>query len=279
MSRELLRVIGAGTFTIIGLSIAAYFIFGGAPQPEADQFWDVSAEGNTAVIDHSDWQYLLEEYVISDDPSGVNLVDYQNLLEDDKAVLDRYIDQLSSIDPRTYNRAEQHAYWINLYNALTVQLIIENYPAESITKLGASPLSFGPWDDNIITLAETELSLNDIEHGILRPLWNDYRVHFAVNCASIGCPNLQAMAFTADNSEALLDQAAGEYLAHPRGARFEDGTLILSSIFDWYGIDFGDDQGQVLETLSQHAPSAIANELAEYADDITYEYNWQLNDF
>lgn len=279
MSRELLRVIGAGTFTIIGLSIAAYFIFGGAPQPEADQFWDVSAEGNTAVIDHSDWQYLLEEYVISDDPSGVNLVDYQNLLEDDKAVLDRYIDQLSSIDPRTYNRAEQHAYWINLYNALTVQLIIENYPAESITKLGASPLSFGPWDDNIITLAETELSLNDIEHGILRPLWNDYRIHFAVNCASIGCPNLQAMAFTADNSEALLDQAAGEYLAHPRGARFEDGTLILSSIFDWYGIDFGDDQGQVLETLSQHAPSAIANELAEYADDITYEYNWQLNDF
>lgn len=279
MSRGLLRVIGAGTFTIIGLSIAAYFIFGGAPQPEADQFWDVSAEGNTAVIDHSDWQYLLEEYVISDDPSGVNLVDYQNLLEDDKAVLDRYIDQLSSIDPRTYNRAEQHAYWINLYNALTVQLIIENYPAESITKLGASPLSFGPWDDNIITLAETELSLNDIEHGILRPLWNDYRVHFAVNCASIGCPNLQAMAFTADNSEALLDQAAGEYLAHPRGARFEDGTLILSSIFDWYGIDFGDDQGQVLETLSQHAPSAIANELAEYADDITYEYNWQLNDF
>ena len=279
MSRELLRVIGAGTFTIIGLGIAAYFIFGGAPQPEADQFWDVSAEGNTAVIDHSDWQYLLEEYVISDDPSGVNLVDYQNLLEDDKAVLDHYIDQLSSIDPRTYNRAEQHAYWINLYNALTVQLIIENYPAESITKLGASPLSFGPWDDNIITLAETELSLNDIEHGILRPLWNDYRVHFAVNCASIGCPNLQAMAFTADNSEALLDQAAGEYLAHPRGARFEDGTLILSSIFDWYGIDFGDDQGQVLETLSQHAPSAIANELAEYADDITYEYNWQLNDF
>ena len=279
MSRELLRVIGAGTFTIIGLSVAAYFIFGGAPQPEADQFWDVSAEGNTAVIDHSDWQYLLEEYVISDDPSGVNLVDYQNLLEDDKAVLDRYIDQLSSIDPRTYNRTEQHAYWINLYNALTVQLIIENYPAESITKLGASPLSFGPWDDNIITLAETELSLNDIEHGILRPLWNDYRVHFAVNCASIGCPNLQAMAFTADNSEALLDQAAGEYLAHPRGARFEDGTLILSSIFDWYGIDFGDDQGQVLETLSQHAPSAIANELAEYADDITYEYNWQLNDF
>ena len=279
MSRGLLRVIGAGTFTIIGLSIAAYFIFGGAPQPEADQFWDVSAEGNTAVIDHSDWQYLLEEYVISDDPSGVNLVDYQNLLEDDKAVLDRYIDQLSSIDPRTYNRAEQHAYWINLYNALTVQLIIENYPAESITKLGASPLSFGPWDDNIITLAETELSLNDIEHGILRPLWNDYRIHFAVNCASIGCPNLQAMAFTADNSEALLDQAAGEYLAHPRGARFEDGTLILSSIFDWYGIDFGDDQGQVLETLSQHAPSAIANELAEYADDITYEYNWQLNDF
>ena len=279
MSRQLLRVIGAGAFTIIGLAIAAYFICGGAPEPEADQFWDVSAEGNTAVIDHSDWQYLLEEYVISDDPSGVNLVDYQNLLEDDKAVLDRYIDQLSSIDPRTYNRAEQHAYWINLYNALTVQLIIENYPAESITKLGASPLSFGPWDDNIITLAETGLSLNDIEHGILRPLWNDYRVHFAVNCASIGCPNLQAMAFTADNSEALLDQAAGAYLAHPRGARFEDGTLILSSIFDWYGIDFGDDQGQVLETLSQHAPSAIANELAEYADDITYEYNWQLNDF
>lgn len=273
------RIIGLGLFVVVGLGAAAYILLSGAPVSEADSFWDTSVEGNSASIDHSDWQYILEEYVITDDQSGVNLADYQSLLEEDKTMLDQYINQLSNIDPRSYNRAEQQAYWINLYNALTVQLVVANYPTESITKIGKSSLSFGPWDDQVITLADKQLSLNDIEHRILRPLWNDYRIHFAVNCASIGCPNLQGIAFTAENTDKLLTQGAEEYLAHSRGARFDGDNLILSSIFDWYGVDFGDNQQQILNTLSQHAPDSIASKIGAHTGNIQFEYDWQLNEF
>lgn len=279
MSRKLIGIFGLCVFILAGLGGAAYFFLSGAPESEADSFWNQSAENNIDSIDHSDWQYLLEEYLIADDPSGVNLVDYQGLIEDDKDLLDAYISQLSGVDPRNYNRAEQQAYWINLYNALTVQIIIENYPTESITKLGKSSLSFGPWDDQVVTLAGRPLSLNDIEHRILRPLWNDYRIHFAVNCASIGCPNLQTSAFTAENSEALLTLGAEDYLAHSRGVRFDGSKLVLSSIFDWYGVDFGDNQQEVLITLSRYAPEDIAGKLSSYDGSISFEYNWQLNEF
>lgn len=265
--------------SIVGLLITGYILLSGAPKAEADSFWDTSDESNKATINHDEWQYILDEYLISDDPSGINLVDYEGIQENDQESLAAYIEHLTGIDPRNYNRAEQQAFWINLYNALTVQLIVEHYPVESITKLGESALSFGPWDDNITKIADKALSLNNIEHSILRPLWKDYRIHFAVNCASIGCPNIQSRAFTASNTDDLLDIGAEEYLAHPRGLSFNGETLVLSSIFDWYGEDFGTNTSEILSTLSIYANDSLAEDIKNYSGNINYEYDWNLNQF
>ena len=183
---------------------------------------------------------------------------------------------MQAIDPRQYSKAEQMAYWINLYNALTVNLILEEYPVGSISEISASD-SFGPWNDFIAEVSEQSLTLNDIEHRILRPIWKDDRIHFAVNCASIGCPNLQPHAFTAENTEALLSKGAQEFVSHSRGVRFKDKSLVLSSIFDWYGNDFGDTKKQQLEKLAEYAPSDTAEKLRNYQGAINYQYDWNLN--
>ncbi len=240
------------------------------------QFWDVYAAQSTQTIDHGKWQLILEDYLIADHESGVNRVDYEALI-DDKALLEEYISAMAKIDPREYKKDEQMAYWINLYNALTVLLIVNEYPTQSITKLGETTIAFGPWDDFAITIAGKDLSLNDIEHRILRPIWQDDRIHFAVNCASIGCPNLQPEVFTSENLNTLLDIGAEEYLAHPRALRFEEDTLVLSSLFEWYASDFGSDLPATLAKLSEYAPDELREDLKGHQGEIKYEYDWGLN--
>lgn len=276
MTQKKLWLSGFG-LSIIGLLLFGYMSFSGAPKATGDEYWNSSVESSKNQFDHSLWQEILEEYVITGEASNINTVDYEGIQENDQDSLASYINYLTAIDPRNYNRAEQQAYWINLYNALTVQLISQNYPLESITTLGQTTLAFGPWDDQLTTVAGKGLSLNDIEHRILRPFWNDHRIHFAVNCASIGCPNLQAQAFTAENTEALLEQGAYEYLNHPRGLSFDNDSLTLSSIFEWYAEDFGQNPSQVLSTLSGYVNDEIAEKLNTYNGDIKYEYSWQLN--
>ena len=248
-----------------------------APKSDAWAIWDASDESNTASIDHSDWQHVLETYVVGDG-NGLNLFNYGGVSAEDKKRLDTYLDTMQNLDPRAYSSDEQEAYWINMYNALTVKLIVDNYPVKSITKLGGL-LSFGPWDKEVAEVAGEKLTLNDIEHRILRPIWQDSRVHFAVNCASIGCPNLQGTAFTADNKEALLEKGAVDYLSHPRALKFDnDGKLHLSSIFDWYGIDFGDSSSEIFQSLSKWAPEGYSQKLASYTGRVKYDYDWGLND-
>lgn len=242
----------------------------------ADSFWDASNEDNSASIDHSAWTKVLQASVSQDD--GINWVDYELIESDHKPLLDEYIQLLISIDPREYSKVEQFAYWVNLYNALTVQLVVENLPVDSIKDIKPGLLSFtGPWTHDLITIEGQELSLDDIEHGILRKLWDEPRVHFAVNCASIGCPNLQAKAFTSDNTQDLLSLGAKEYVEHPRGVRFdEDGTLWLSSIFNWFKEDFGDSKQERLELIASYMSGDQA-ELAKHQGRIEYHYDWDLN--
>lgn len=241
-------------------------------------FWQISDEPNLASIDHSAWHEILQRYVDITHESQIYLFDYDNVDQEDTKLLNDYLNQLSAIDPRAYRRAEQKAYWINLYNALTVKLVLDNYPTESITKLGKKLTSFGPWDDKLIIIADKNLSLNDIEHKILRPIWQDARIHFAINCASYSCPNLQNKAFTGANMESLLKDAASQYLNHPRGIHFDNDTLVLSSIFDWYAEDFGADRTKIMAYLSQYLPEEVASKLNQYKGPIGYEYDWRLND-
>ena len=132
-----------------------------------------------------------------------------------------------------YSRREQKAFWINLYNALTVRLVAESYSVGSIRDIAS------PFDTKVVEVEGQPLSLNDIEHRILRPIWSDARIHYAVNCAAIGCPNLLPVAFTGPNTGQLLELAAHGYINHRRGARIEDGGLIVSKIYGWFTEDFG----------------------------------------
>lgn len=244
----------------------------------AIEHWQHSNDASTAVIDHSAWQNVLHQYLyVADDP-GVNLFDYQLLIEHGREELSEYLATMSRLTLTDYNRNEQFAYWVNLYNALTVDLIADHYPTDSITQISGRPTSFGPWDNPAIEIQGETLSLNDIEHRILRPLWKDYRIHFALNCASIGCPNLQANVFTAKNSEKLLDQAAQQFLNHPRGIEITDNGLVMSSIFDWYQEDFGRNEAALLDTLSPYLSEAQQQQAKSNLDNIDYQYNWDLND-
>jgi len=122
------------------------------------------------------------------------------------------------------------------------------------------------------------LSLNDIEHRILRPIWQDPRIHYAVNCASFSCPNLRGTAFTAGNLEAILDQAARSYVNSRRGVALAGGRLTLSSIYDWYASDFGRNEAEILAHLRQYAKPELASQLAAFKGRINYAYDWSLNE-
>lgn len=244
-------------------------------------YWDQSNDNNTATIDHTLWQDNLKTYLSSNHPSGIHLYDYQAVTTSDKQSLASYLNQMSKLDPRDYAKQEQKAYWINLYNALTVQLILDHYPTTSIRKLGDSFFSFGPWDDPAITVAGQTLTLNDIEHRILRPIWKDPRIHYAVNCASLSCPNLAATAFTSDNIEALLEEGAKAYINHSRGVSWEDEELVLSKIYHWYQADFGKEEKDVIQHLIRYASPELATRLKQYDEDhngIDYRYDWSLNE-
>ncbi|MXX11778.1 MAG: DUF547 domain-containing protein [Nitrospira sp. SB0677_bin_15] len=247
--------------------------------------WNASDENNVARIDHTAWQEILNDYLRKHD-SGVNRFDYAVLKANarDTAKLSSYLTYLQSFDPRIYSQAEQKAYWINFYNALTVKVVTDAYPVKSIKDISESLLGKlgrifgGPWDDVHAKVAGLDLTLNNIEHGILRPIWKDNRIHYAVNCASYGCPNLSATAFTAENTEELLDAGARAYVNHPRGVDFvDDDFLVISSIYKWYVTDFGGDEKSVINHLVKYADKALATRLRKFTGSVDYEYDWSLN--
>lgn len=239
--------------------------------------WDYSNQVSNQVIDHTLWQSLLNTYLDQSDPSAVNLFNYAAVNKKDRQQLDRYLSNLEKVDPSQLSRAEQKAYWINFYNALTIKVVLEEYPVDSIKKVG-SFFNLGPWDNALVKVNQRELSLNDIEHGILRPIFQDPRIHYAVNCASYSCPNLLDTAFTAANTESLLETAAKDYINHPRGVSLQGQTLRLSSIFDWYAEDFGNDEQDLLAHLRRYATPELSTQLKDFEGDIDYHYDWSLND-
>jgi hypothetical protein len=184
---------------------------------------------------------------------------------------------MAQINISNYNRDVQRAYWINLYNALTVREVLRFYPVASIRDISSGFFSFGPWDKELIEVEGEQLTLNDIEHRILRPIWRDARIHYALNCASLGCPNLQLQVFSADNTDAMLDKAAREFINHPRGARVIDGKLQVSSIYVWFIADFGGDDAGVIRHLQQYADSALARALKDIRRIDNDAYDWRLN--
>ncbi|HEY7218350.1 MAG TPA: DUF547 domain-containing protein, partial [Candidatus Binatia bacterium] len=190
-----------------------------APKAEIWSRWQKHDPASRQRIDHGVWDRFLKQFVVAPHPSGINRVRYQAVTAADYKNLKSYLQAMRDLAISTYNRVEQKAYWINVYNAVTVDLILSRYPLVSIRDINISPgfLARGPWGAQVFSVEDEKLSLDDIEHRILRPIWKDSRVHYAVNVGSLGCPNLQSAAYTGENTEALLEKGAREFINHPRG--------------------------------------------------------------
>jgi hypothetical protein len=228
---------------------------------------------------------LLQRYVVVS-PDGVNRVAYGRWRANaaDRKALDDYVKSLEGRKPSAMPRDEAFAYWGNLYNAVTVKLILDRNPKVSIRDIKeGSWLDFkaytGPWRQPRVTVEGKALSLDNIEHDIMRPTFKDPRVHYVVNCASYGCPNLMARAWRAATLEADLDAAAKAYVNHPRGVTvLPNGTLRVSSIYKWFVADFGGDDAGVIAHLRRYAAPELAQRLATAITIAEDAYDWALND-
>ncbi len=249
-----------------------------AAAPKSDLWgrWTANNAESGLRIDHRPWAELLRRYLYQAD-DGVHRFAYSKVSNADKDKLNRYIDQLSQTNISDFNRNVQRAFWINLYNALTIQEVLRFFPIDSIRDISTGFFSAGPWNKELVSVEGEELSLNDIEHRILRPIWQDPRIHYAVNCASIGCPNLQLRVFTANTTEAMLDRAAREFINHPRGAAVIGGKLQVSSIYDWFITDFGGDEAGVIAHLKRYATPDLARALETVSEIDADNYDWRIN--
>ena len=275
MRRKSSLALAAGLILVLtaGLAFAA-------PKAEPWSRWEANDPNSTVRVDHAPWGRFLKQYVVTGGPSGANLVKYDGVTDADRKSLDNYISMLTQVKVSSLNRAEQEAYWINLYNSLTLQVVLDRYPVDSILDINISPglFSRGPWEKKLVEIEGEKVSLDDIEHRILRPIWKDNRIHYAVNCASIGCPNLARKPYTASEMDRMLDQGARDYINSPRGVKVEDGNLTLSKIYSWYQVDFGGSEKGVIAHILKYAGEPLIKKLQDYSGDIEYEYNWDLND-
>jgi hypothetical protein len=267
-------------FMAIVVCLAAPAISPAVAAPSADLWarWAAHDPNSAASIDHAPWGRFLDRHVRTA-PDGVNRLIYGEAGDEGRRTLKAYIADLAALPISEYSRREQFPYWVNLYNALTVDVVLDHYPVATIMDIDISPgwFSNGPWGRKLVEIEGEALSLDDIEHRILRPIWKDPRIHFAVNCASIGCPNLMRDAFTADRMEAMLEAATRDYANHPRGAHVADGKLYLSTIFRWYGDDFGNEAG-VVDFIRRYAELSLAAAIGGIDGFSDGGYDWALND-
>lgn len=239
-------------------------------------------EASSPTVDHVAWDRLVRTHV-RPDGDGLNKVDYMGFEPRGRAELERYLADLQRVDVPALDRSEQFAYWVNLYNALIVKVVLDHFPVKSIRdiSLGGALLATvmgGPWKAKIATVNGLALSFDDIEHTILRRIFKDPRLHFAINCGSVGCPNLRTEAFTAAAIESQLEASAREFVNSRRGVAIENGRLVLSAIFKWYKRDFGGDERNVLDHLKRYADEPLRGALETVITVDRYDYDWRLND-
>lgn len=226
-------------------------------------------------IEHRAWEQFLLRYVRIG-PEGIHRVAYGEVTRGDFALLERYIAHLASLPVAEYNRAEQMAYWINLYNALIVRLVIEHYPVADVRDVSAGPGS--PFDLDLVEIDGEELSLNDIRQRILDPAFADARIHYALSCAALGCPDLQPEPYLGHRLDEQLTDAAMDYINDPRCIRIDGEHLTVSSLFFWYKEAFGGSDRAVIRHLMAYAEPSLAMRLQRFDRIFDYAFDWRLND-
>jgi Protein of unknown function, DUF547 len=243
-----------------------------------------------AEFDHGEWDSLLKKHVMVLDGGLATQVDY-GAMASDRQQLRAYLSSLSAVSRAAFDSwsvSAQLAFLINAYNAWTVEVVLDEYPEiESIRDIGF--LFSSAWNQDFAELFGEPISLDEIEHGIIRG-WDRYqepRIHFAVNCAAVGCPALRAEAYGSETLELQLEDSTRKFLADRSRNYFDNGRLYVSSIFDWYEDDFEKGWGgidSVAEFLAGYAveldlDEATANELRSGNIRIRHlRYDWSLND-
>jgi hypothetical protein len=246
-----------------------------APPAERWERWAVHDPSSMRHIDHAEWGDILRRYLrIGAD--GVHRIAYGKVTAADRGQLDDYVARLAAVPISTYNRAEQMAFWINLYNALVVRLVVDHYPIASIRDIGAT--GGGPWSESLVEVEGIPLSLNDVAHRILRPIWKDPRLHYALACGAVGCPNLQPEPFDGRQLDRQLSEAAMAYINDQRCITIEGDRLALSSIYRWYRDDFGPTDRDVINHLMAYAEPSLAMRLQRFEKIGDDGFDWRLND-
>lgn len=222
-------------------------------------------------VSHAVFDSLLRQHVDED-----GLVNYQGFLQD-SVRFQEYLQLLSQNHPNDQNwsREERMAYWINAYNAFTIKLIMDHYPVASIKDIkNGIPFVNTVWDIKFIRIEEAEYDLNNIEHGILRPKYNEPRIHFAVNCASISCPKLQRFAYTGEKLDEQLDRAGRDFLNDPQKNKLSSDKIELSKILNWYWGDFKDQYDSRIALVNEYTDARVNPD----AEVDFLEYHWGLNE-
>jgi hypothetical protein len=237
------------------------------------------AEARTAGVPdlHAAYDSLLGLYV---DETGVRYEEWAR--SDHRFDLKDYILRLEAVEPDTLSRDEALAFWLNLYNAVTLEVVLDHYPIQSIRAFGVGDAAI--WEKELVTVAGRPLTLNEIEHGIVRAEFQDPRIHFALNCAARSCPPLAPTAFTGAKLEEQLEAVTHAVVNDPAfvdisGCRTGRGAIRLNMIFEWYAADFEKDGKSVRDFLARYGPQHHRQALLDESCDLVYDdYDWALND-
>jgi hypothetical protein len=244
-------------------------------EQNAGQPWPANQWVSIDQIQHAAFDGLLRKYV---DQNG--MVNYKAWHQNaqDRQALTAYLAQLSRANPnQPATREAKLAYWINAYNAVTLEGILRVYPTTSIRNHTAKLMGYNIWKNLIFTAGDQRVSLEDIEHKILRKM-DEPRIHFAVVCASIGCPRLLNQAFVADRLEEQLATNTRDFFGRQQNLQVTNGVLKLSQLISWYGSDFGSTQQQQMQALRRYFPPSAQALVGSGRYQVSFlEYDWNLN--
>lgn len=228
-------------------------------------------KSDSKPITHEKWDSLVSKHV-----TEKGSVDYKGFIQD-STQLNSYLTLLKNNHPndKNWSKDEQLAYWLNAYNAFTVKLIMDHYPVKSIKDIkNGVPFVNTVWDIKFIKIEGQEYDLNNIEHGIIRKYYDEPRIHFACNCASISCPRLRNEAYQASKLDAQLTDQAKYFLTNEVKNKIDPQNPKVSKLFTWYSGDFKKGGKSVIDFINQYSEVKInENAELEYLD-----YNWSLNE-
>ncbi|MBL4884745.1 MAG: DUF547 domain-containing protein [Planctomycetaceae bacterium] len=266
------------TLGIIGVIIVSM-----APgSAKADRFvgqkWASNQQISVDQIRHDEFNTLLKRYVDAD-----GYVDYKSWQASraDRGHLQNYLKQLSKANPKlSAGKPARLAYWINAYNAVTIEGILQVYPTSSIRNHTAKLVGYNIWKQLKLQVGDGQYSLEEIEHQVLRKM-GEPRIHFAIVCASVGCPRLRNEAYTASHLESQLAENTQDFFSRSQHLQVDASrkTLKLSSLIDWFASDFGTTQSQQLQYLGRYMPKNAQQLIHDPKTKLSYlKYNWNLND-